>query len=181
MVNLGRRHQDKGPPAGSDEDPVVRQYRFLLRNAAPEAVADAHIEAMARLSQEQRDLVLRSIQRGLLAGQRLSSEDISKMARLIVLGERRSPNAFISACEPVVLLGLSNAVIHAEACFGLFGQYASWDGADPAPEDDAEWASGGFNPDSGRWNVARATGRDDSGIVHGAGGGWGGGDGGGAG
>lgn len=160
---------------------MVRQYRFLLREAAPEAVEEAHIQAMTRLSPEQRLLILTSIQHGLLAGQRLSSEDISKMARLIVLGERRSPNAFMAACDPVVLRALSDAVIHTEASFGLFGQYATWDGVDPAPEDDAEWASAGFNPDSGRWNVARGTGRDDSGIVHGAGGGWGGGDGGGAG
>jgi len=112
---------------------VVRQYRFLLREAAPEAVEEAHIEAMTRLSPEQRLLILTSIQHGLLAGQRLSPEDISKMARLIVLGERRSPNAFISACDPVVLRALSDAVIHADASFGLFGQYATWDGVDRPP------------------------------------------------
>ena len=158
---------------------MVRQYRFLLREASPDAVEVAHTEALVRLDDEQRRAVLTAVQRGLIAGQRLHPDDTTQVAHLIVLGERRSPNAFLSSCESTTLLALSQGVIHSEACFGLFGRYAAWDGADPEPEDESAWADAGFNPDSGRWNIARKTGRDDSGIVSSAGGGGGGGGGGG--
>jgi hypothetical protein len=181
MVSFGRRHRDQGRRTGpdADEDPVVRQYRFLLRVAPPDAVEVAHAEALPRLSPDQRQAVLAAVQGGLVAGQRLTPDDTAQLAHLIVLGERRSPTAFLATCEPSTLLALSQGVIHSEACFGLFGQYAGWDGADPEPEDSSAWADAGFNPDSGRWNPARKSWQDASGIVSGAGGG--GGDGGGGG
>jgi hypothetical protein len=178
MVRIGRRHHDHDRPTASTEDPVVRQYRFLLREASPDAVEVAHTEALTHLGEEQRRVILDAVQRGLVAGQRLHPRDTTQIAHLIVLGERRSPNGFLSACEPAALLALSRAVIHTEACFGLFGRYAAWDGADPEPEDDSAWANDGFNPDSGRWSLDRRTGRDDSGVIHGAGGADGGGGGG---
>jgi hypothetical protein len=150
MVSFGRRqHRDRR--TGSDEDPVVRQYRFLLREASPDAVEVAHTEALPGLDDEQRRAVLTAVQRGLVAGERLHADDTTQLAHLIVLGERRSPNAFLSACEPSTLLALSQAVIHSEGCFGLFGRYAAWDGADPEPEDESVWADAGFNPKVGRW------------------------------
>jgi hypothetical protein len=169
MVSFGRRQHghDQRTGPGADEDPVVRQYRFLLREASPDAVEVAHTEALPLLTAEQRQAVLSAVQRGLVAGQRLRPDDSTQIAHLIVLGERRAPNAFLSSCDPRTLLALSQAVIHSEACFGLFGQYAGWDGADPEPEDTSAWADGGFNPDSGQWNPSRRMARDSSGIVHG--------------
>lgn len=176
MVSFGRRHHDHDRRTPSDEDPVVRQYRFLLREASPDAVEVAHTQALARLGDEQRRVVLDAVQRGLVAGHRLDPGDTTQIAHLIVLGERRAPSAFLTACEPATLLALSQAVIDSEACFGLFGRYAAWDGVDPTPEGESAWAEAGFNPDSGRWSLDRKTGRDNSGTVFGAGsGGWGGG------
>jgi hypothetical protein len=142
---------------------VVRQYRFLLRQASPDAVEVAHTEALPGLRDEERHAVLSAVQVGLVAGQRLQPGDTSQIAHLIVLGERRSPNAFLSACEPTTLLVLSQAVIHSEACFGLFDQYAAWDGVDPEPEDDPVGAEAGFNPGSGRWNTTRSPSKDGAG------------------
>lgn len=179
MVSFSRSHHDHDRRTGSDEDPVVRQYRFLLREASPDAVEVAHTEALSRLADEQRRVVLEAVQSGLVAGQRLGPDDTTQLAHLIVLGERRAPNAFLTACEPATLLALSQAVIHSEACFGLFGRYAAWDGADPEPEDESAWADAGFDPDSGRWNVARSTHQGDrgGGLSFNAGGGDGGGSG----
>ncbi len=158
---------------------MVRQYRFLLREAPPDAVEAAHVEALPRLEDGQRQEVLSAIQGGLVAGQRLRPDDSAQMAHLIVLGERRMPSAFLSACERRTLVALSQAVIDSDACFGLFGPYAHWDGADPEPVDQSAWADAGFNPDSGRWNIARSVPGNDDGIASSAGGGWGGGGGGG--
>ncbi|GAB3433604.1 hypothetical protein GCM10027517_00690 [Phycicoccus ginsengisoli] len=127
-----------------------------------------------------RRAVLAAVQGGLVAGQRLTPDDTAQLARLVVLGERRSPNAFLGACQPAALVALARAVIHSEECFGLFGRYAVWDGLDPEPEEEGEWAKAGFNPDSGRWNPARQVPVDADGIVGYTGGGIGG-DGGGGG
>ena len=117
---------------------MVRQYRFLLREASPDAVEAAHAEALPRLPADQRQAVLGAVQLGLVAGQRLTPDDTTQLAHLIVLGERRTPNAFLSTCNPATLRVLSEAVVHSDACFGLFGPYAGWDGADPEPEPEGD-------------------------------------------
>ncbi|HET8765868.1 MAG TPA: hypothetical protein VFM86_00940 [Pedococcus sp.] len=170
----------RAPAPPAQEDPVVRQYRFLLREAPPDAVEAAHRDGLGRLSPEEQREVLGAVQRGLVAGQRLRPDDTDQLAHLVVLGERRTPNAFIAACSPSALRSLSRVVVASDACFGLFGRYAAWDGKDPEPEDDSAWADAGFNPDSGRWNPSRKAPTDASGIASGTGGGLGG-DGGGGG
>lgn len=162
MASFLSRHSNV---RSTGEDPVVREYRFLLRQAQPDAVEAAHTEALARLSDEQRRTILSAVQQGLIVGARLHPDDISQVAHLIVLGERRAPNAFLSACEPHTLLSLSRAVTRSEACFGLFGPYATWDGADPETGKEADWAEGGFNPDSGRWHPAHDGKAQESGFI----------------
>ena len=132
-----------GPSA--DEDLVVRQYRFLLRTAPLDALEAAHVEALEAIGGHYRSAVLRAVQVGLVAGLRLGPDEVRPLARLISLGERRSPGAFLRASEPHVLRGLADAVVLAEASFGLFGGYAAWDGAEPS--DDAwgtPWTDGGY-------------------------------------
>ena len=112
---------------------MVRQYRYLLRTASLDALQAAHHEALGHLDEGQRALVLTAVRDGLVAGQRLSPGDTGAIARLVSIGERRDPRAFLDACDPTALHALADAVIHAEAAFGLFAGYAAWDGADPAP------------------------------------------------
>ena len=126
-----------------DEDLVVRQYRFLLRTAPLDALEAAHVEALESLGPHQRSAVLRAVQVGLVAGLRLRHDDVGRLARLVTLGERRAPGAFLRASEPHVLRALADAVVLAEASFGLFGGYAAWDGTDPAAAEGG-WSDGGF-------------------------------------
>ncbi|MGZ6855189.1 MAG: hypothetical protein ACXVGC_14190 [Mycobacteriaceae bacterium] len=53
MASFGRRHHHQDRPM--DEDPVVRQYRFLLRQASPDAVEAPHADALPRLQDEPPD------------------------------------------------------------------------------------------------------------------------------
>ncbi len=145
---------------------MVRQYRFLLRLAPPDAIEAAHADVLARFPEEQRHLILGGVRQGLLAGQRLGPADTKQIAHLIVRGERGSPNAFLTHCSPDVLSALARAVVHSEACSGLFAEYPAWDGADPQRDDDPAWGDAGFNPDSGRWNTARTVKKDWS-VDHG--------------
>lgn len=117
------------------EDQTVRQYRYLLRSAPLDALQAAHHEALDHLDDGQRSLVLDAVHDGLVAGQRLTPAATEAIARLVSIGERREPRAFLDACDPGALHALADAVIHAESAFGLFAGYAAWDGSDPAPRD----------------------------------------------
>ena len=98
--------------------------------------------------------VLRAVQDGLVAGLRLTPDDVRPIAHLVALGERRRPGDFLRTCPPTALLSLAEAVIVAEAMFGRFGGYAAWDGVEPAPPEGGEWVDGGFGE---RWHDALVT------------------------
>ena len=115
------------------EDPVVRQYRFLLRTGPLDALEAAHAEALPLLGAPVRANVLKAAQDHLVAGLRLGPDDTARLAHLVALGERRAPGAFIGACDASALQVLAQAVIDTEAVWGLFGGYAGWDGAEPVP------------------------------------------------
>jgi hypothetical protein len=120
------------------EDQTVRQYRFLLRTAPLDALEAVHADALAGLSAADREVVLSAVQEGLVAGARLSSSDIAKIAHLLTLGERRTPGAFLRAVAPGPLQALAQAVTESEAASGLLGGYDAWDGVDPEPADVGE-------------------------------------------
>jgi hypothetical protein len=124
-----------GTPTHQPEDQAVRQYRYLLCTAPLDALQAAHHEALDQLEEPQRALVLAAVRDGLVAGQRLTTGDTGAIARLVSIGERRDPRAFLDACDPSTLHALAERVIQAEAAFGLFAGYAAWDGADPAVRD----------------------------------------------
>ena len=57
--NATRRSGDSGiSPAQSPEERAIERYRYMLRTAPPEAIEEAHAEAFAKLSPEQRQRVL---------------------------------------------------------------------------------------------------------------------------
>lgn len=134
---------------------MVRQYRYLLRTAPADALEAAHGEALRHLAFKDRAVLLATAQEVLVAGHRLTADDHDRLAHLVTVSELRTPGVLLAAYPTEPLRALAAAVIHSEATFGLFGGYAGWDGIDPEPEDDGAWADGGFDPDSGRWNVNR--------------------------
>ena len=71
LLHRSRGHADdraETPPThafGTDaEDPVVRQYRFLLRTAPSDALEAAHAEALPTLEPHTRAAVLAAVQEG---------------------------------------------------------------------------------------------------------------------
>lgn len=109
----------------------MRQYRFLLRSAPPDALEAAHAEAIELMTRFRRRAVLYAVRDGLGTGLRLAPDDVKQLAHLIPVGERRAPGAFLCRCDPAALEDLAGRVILAEASFGLFSGYAAWDGAEP--------------------------------------------------
>lgn len=118
---------------------MVRQYRYLLRTAPPDALEHVHLEALAEVSGEDRAAVLRTVQEQLVTGLRLQPDDVPALARLVGLGERRSPGALLRHGHPDVLRRLADAALESEAAFGLLTGYAAWDGEDPAPPAEEAW------------------------------------------
>jgi hypothetical protein len=140
MANKDRGGDGPGERASApgsvvDEDVVVRQYRYLLRTAPADALEAAHAEALAGPASGVREAVLDAVREAFVAGQRVSPDRVAVTARLLVAGERRSPGAFLAACDARTLGVIAQGVVGSEAAFGLFSGYSTWDGAEPGPAD----------------------------------------------
>jgi hypothetical protein len=153
---FGKRHDPKGDPADTAEDPLVRQYRYLLRTAPVDALESAHTEAIALLSAGHRESLLETVRSSLLVGDHLTPSAHAKIAHLVTDGERRAPGQLLRALPAETLQNLAAGVLESESSFGLLGGYAGWDGAEPKLSEDSEWADGGFNP-----KVSQRKPRDD--------------------
>jgi len=87
----GRRpygHQRAGQT--SDEQAVAR-YRYLLRTAPPEQIEQAHAEAFAQLTPDQRQQVLAQLAAAVPAGERPRTDDPRTLARVATRAELRQP------------------------------------------------------------------------------------------
>ena len=77
-----------GPGGSTDDQRAIERYRYLLKTAPPDQIEEAHAEAFARLTPEQRQQVL-----GQLAatGERPQGDDPRSLARAATRAEVRSP------------------------------------------------------------------------------------------
>lgn len=73
------------------DEQAVERYRYLLRTASPETIEEAHAEAFARLTPEQRRLVLEGLSRDLPPRERIDRDDPQSLARLATRAELRRP------------------------------------------------------------------------------------------
>jgi len=87
----------RGPQQGRSEDAVaVERYRYMLKTAPPETLEQAHAEAFARLTPEQRRMALTTLANATPPGERASAQQISPddpqaMGRLATRAEMRQP------------------------------------------------------------------------------------------
>jgi hypothetical protein len=79
------------PPDQLTDEQAVERYRYLLRTAPPEAIEQAHAEAFAQLTLEQRRLVLEGLGRELPPEERAASDDPQSLARMATRAELRRP------------------------------------------------------------------------------------------
>lgn len=77
----------------SEDERAIARYRYMLRTAPPETIEEAHAEAFAQLTPEQRRIVLDDLQQDLPAGQRdpNASTDPQSLARTATRAEMRQP------------------------------------------------------------------------------------------
>jgi len=79
----------------SSDEQAVERYRYLLRTAPPETIEEAHAEAFAKLTPEQRRIVLQELDSTLTPAERAAGapydEDPRSLARLATRAEMRQP------------------------------------------------------------------------------------------
>jgi len=79
----------------SPDEQAVARYRYLIRTAPPETIEEVHAEAFARLTPEQRQLVLQALTQDLPASeQRIAAtagNDPRALARVATRAEMRDP------------------------------------------------------------------------------------------
>ena len=79
----------------SSDEQAVERYRYLLRTAPPETIEEAHAEAFAKLTPEQRRMVLQELDSTLTPAERTTGatydEDPRSLARLATRAEMRQP------------------------------------------------------------------------------------------
>ena len=78
-----------GPATG--DEAAIERYRYLLRTAPPEAIEQAHAEAFATLTPEQRRTVLTELGSQVPASERAASDDPKALARMATRAEMRQP------------------------------------------------------------------------------------------
>jgi hypothetical protein len=88
-----RPRYERAPTA---DEQALQRYRYMVQNAPPETIEQAHTEAFERLTPEQRRLVLAELVQATpsheqAAAERTSSEDPRAMARLATRNEIRQP------------------------------------------------------------------------------------------
>jgi hypothetical protein len=79
----------------SSDEQAVERYRYLLRTAPPETIEEAHAEAFAKLTPEQRRMVLQELDSTVTPTERAAGatydEDPRSLARLATRAEMRQP------------------------------------------------------------------------------------------
>lgn len=87
----------RGAPGASDDEQAIARYRYLLRTAPPEAIEQAHAEAFAQLTPEQRRVVLQELAAAAPEAERRAIEQggaqPQALARVATRAELRRPGA----------------------------------------------------------------------------------------
>lgn len=88
-----RRQVESQPLTGhSRDEQALARYRYMLQTAPPETIEQAHTEAFARLTPEQRHLVLQELNANAPEAERTQAKaDPQSLARMATRAEIRQP------------------------------------------------------------------------------------------
>ncbi len=188
-----RKHsQGTGQAGGSADEQAIARYRYLIKTAPPEALEQAHAEAFARLTPEQRRTVLGQLTAEMPEAERVAAmragEDPQSLARVATRAELRQPGAMERAYGRMgarggmgfgglmagsFLASMAGAVLGTAIAQNFLGDHAPMGAAGEVGTD-----SGTLAGDSTAYDSGQDAGRDYAGGDSGSGG-FGGGDGGG--
>src|SRR5690349_17938531 len=111
MGFFDRLRTGSSQPAGgaSGDEQAIARYRYLLRTAPPEAIEEAHAEAFARLTPEQRQRLLQELASDMGDAERSAAyragEAPGALARVATRAELREPGAMERAWNRMAMPG----------------------------------------------------------------------------
>ena len=86
--------QQAGSPRGGrqlTDEQAIERYRYLLRTAPPDQIEQAHAEAFAQLTPDQRQQVLGQLAAAVPSSERPTTDDPRTLARVATRAELRQP------------------------------------------------------------------------------------------
>lgn len=86
--------QPGAAPAQSGDEQAIDRYRYMLKTAPPETIEQAHAEAFAKLTPQQRNMLLQQLSADLPDAERAAGaakDDPQSLARLATRAEVRQP------------------------------------------------------------------------------------------
>jgi hypothetical protein len=89
-----RQHASASSPAAPGEltdEQALERYRYLVRTAPPDAIEQAHEEAFAKLTPEQRRVALRDLSAAVPEHERTGGDDPRSLARMATRAETSRP------------------------------------------------------------------------------------------
>jgi hypothetical protein len=182
---LGRdepRHSTT-PRSGSGEltdEQALERYRYLVRTAPPDRIEEAHEEAFARLTPEQRSRALQELTAAVPAGERADRDDPRSLARMATRAELRAPGSVERAFGRGGMgIGLGGTLLgsFAAAFAGTIVAQSLMDElGDEGERDSGAEPEGGSDASGDDTADAGGAGGDYGGGDFGGGGGFGGGD-----
>jgi hypothetical protein len=93
--DAGRRLSGDQSPTELPDEQAIARYRYMLRTAPPETIEQAHAEAFARLTRDQRRMVLEQLGTAAPAAERAAGggprDDPQTLARMATRAEMRQP------------------------------------------------------------------------------------------
>jgi hypothetical protein len=129
---------------------AIERYRYLLQTAPPEDIERAHEEAFARLTPEQRAMVLRELADKLPAAE-IGGDDPRSLARAATRAEMREPGTMERTFGGAGVPGLGSMFLStlAGAFIGSSIANAFDDSGGPEGSSDAEGSDGDVGGDTG--------------------------------
>jgi hypothetical protein len=112
----------RGPAPYAEDERALERYRYLLRTAPPERIEQAHEEAFANLTPEQRRLALEQLTRQ-VPDESPRGDDPRSLARLATRAELRQPGTVERAFGGRAMGGTSVGGLGMGA--GLLGSFAT--------------------------------------------------------
>ena len=147
---LGERESPPRPVPGvapPGDAQALERYRYLLRTAPPDAIEQAHAEAFAQLTPEQRAQALQELSEELPPGERSGQDDPKSLARMATRAELRQPGTLERAfggrgmggmVGGSLLSSVAGAFIGSAIAHQLFGGFGAASGADETESSDGE-------------------------------------------
>jgi len=88
-----RQDVNQSPTGQTSDEQAIARYRYMLQTAPPETIEQAHAEAFAKLTAEQRQMILQQLNQFAPENERgsVTGDDAQSLARAATRAEVREP------------------------------------------------------------------------------------------